>query len=128
MGRFHDETFIRFRQIVFENLIYLGSTLEYWEMWWVRWWTTTKLFLNVSISEYHTFSNVEFQRHSRIDNKPMYMKILTVWALTSEKNIRNEFPGSTRSTHVWTHVWKFRICVEINSCAMSHEIMKLSFE
>ena len=46
------------------------------------------------LSEYHTFSNVEFQKHSRIDNKPMYMKILTVWALTSEKNLRIEFPGS----------------------------------
>ena len=69
MGRFHDETFIRIRQIVFENLIYLGSTLEYWEIGWVRWWMTTKLFLNVSVSEYHTFSSVEFQKHSRVDNK-----------------------------------------------------------
>ena len=46
------------------------------------------------LSEYHTFSNVEFQKHSRIDNKPMYMKILTVWALTSEKNLQIQFPGS----------------------------------
>ena len=56
------------------------------------------------LSEYHTFSNVEFQKHSRIDNKPMYMKILTVWALTSEKNLQIQFPGSQMySTRRGTH-------------------------